>query len=290
MTGSPAIRARELWHYIEHLHAVIYFHSDCGAALASIGLRDFWAGYFANRVAPLGPVGPGTVEATFFNFSPVMIEPWFPSVWHAASPDLVVKTRREAAARVLDSVLTTTAKVERINELLSAAEQAAPVSGRPLFGANRDLPRPDKPLERLWQLCTSLREHRGDGHVAALTALGLSGCQPHCLAAAGNGVPVRMFLLKRGWTEAEWQEASAQLLEQGLLDKEGALTSAGLQTQSWLETTTDDLAAKAYEGLGRSGVEELLDTLGPMALEISKAGIIRFPNTMGLPALDDAGA
>lgn len=285
---SPSFRVRELWHYIEHLHAVIYFHPECGAALASIGLTDFWAGYFANRVAPLGPVGPSTVEATFFNFSPKMIAPWFPSVWQIASPELVIKTRREAAAQVLASVLTTSAGVDQATELLYAAVQAAPVSGRTLFGANRDLPQPEKPMERMWQLCTSLREHRGDGHVATLTALGLSGCEPHCLAAAASGVPVKMFLLKRGWSETEWQEASAQLLARGLLDNRGALTPAGLEARLWLETTTDDLAAQAYNRMGVAGVDELLDVLRPMALEISKAGIIRFPNTMGLPALDDA--
>jgi hypothetical protein len=53
----------------------------------------------------------------------------------------------------------------------------------PLFSANRSLALPDDPVERLWQLCTSLREHRGDGHVAALTAKGLDGLEAHVLIA-----------------------------------------------------------------------------------------------------------
>ena len=88
----------------------------------------------------------------------------------------------------------------------------------------------------------------------------------------------------------EWQAASTQLLAKGLLDKEGVLTPAGVQARSWLETTTDHLAATAYDRIGTSGVDELLGALRPMALEVSKAGIIRFPNTMGLPALVDARA
>jgi hypothetical protein len=31
----------------------------------------------------------------------------------------------------------------------------------------------------LWQAATVLREHRGDGHVAALVVEGLDGCQAH---------------------------------------------------------------------------------------------------------------
>jgi hypothetical protein len=31
-----------------------------------------------------------------------------------------------------------------------------------LFAANQQLPLPDDPVAELWQLCTALREHRGD--------------------------------------------------------------------------------------------------------------------------------
>ena len=38
--------------------------------------------------------------------------------------------------------------------------------GRPLFAANRDVDAPPDPVAALWQAATTLREHRGDGHVA----------------------------------------------------------------------------------------------------------------------------
>ena len=54
----------------------------------------------------------------------------------------------------------------------------------------------------LWQATTVLREHRGDGHVAALVDAGLNGLEAHitfvgaggrvaCGAAAGTGVERR---------------------------------------------------------------------------------------------------
>ena len=50
------------------------------------------------------------------------------------------------------------------------------VAGRPLFAAHMQLPWPDEPHLVLWHAATLLREHRGDGHVAALLTAGLDGC------------------------------------------------------------------------------------------------------------------
>ena len=53
------------------------------------------------------------------------------------------------------------------------------------------LPQPDSALAeddgalaRLWQAATILREHRGDGHFAALTAAGTDGCEVLVLRCA----------------------------------------------------------------------------------------------------------
>src|SRR5581483_5051702 len=93
-------------------------------------------------------------------------------------------------------------------ELLRGAAQAARCHGRVLGAANADLPWPDgDPIEVLWHAATVLREHRGDGHVAALLVAGLDG--PESLvwrdALAGTG---REFLQPaRGWTGEEWGAA-----------------------------------------------------------------------------------
>jgi hypothetical protein len=46
--------ARRFWEAIEPIHAVVYFASEPATAAREVGLRGFWMGYFAGRVAPLG--------------------------------------------------------------------------------------------------------------------------------------------------------------------------------------------------------------------------------------------
>jgi hypothetical protein len=41
----------------------------------------------------------------------------------------------------------------------------------------------DEPVARLWHAATLLREHRGDGHIAALVAAGIGGTEAHVLHA-----------------------------------------------------------------------------------------------------------
>src|ERR1700730_19083828 len=70
---APMIRdaqlARRLWSRLEPIHAVTYFSPEARSALVKVGYKGFWMGYFAGRAAPMGPVGPEIVFATFYNFS-----------------------------------------------------------------------------------------------------------------------------------------------------------------------------------------------------------------------------
>ena len=73
--------------------------------------------------------------------------------------------------------------------LARTALDACDVAGRALFAANADLAWPDPPHLALWHTLTLLREHRGDGHNAALVAAGIDGCSAHVLAASAGGAP-----------------------------------------------------------------------------------------------------
>ena len=53
--------------------------------------------------------------------------------------------------------------------------------GRPLFSALRALDRPDSSAGRLWRAAELVREHRGDGHLAALVAVGLGAAEANVL-------------------------------------------------------------------------------------------------------------
>ena len=52
-----------MWGLIEPIHAVTYFGQEALESASQAGYRGFWMGYFACRLAPLGPVGPHVATA-----------------------------------------------------------------------------------------------------------------------------------------------------------------------------------------------------------------------------------
>lgn len=168
--------ARDLWQRIETIHAVTYFADETIAAAEALGLSGFWTGYFGFRAAPLDLVGAGAVEATFCNFAPTFVQRWVPDVWDHARPDALLSARVAAASATLRRLAPDVGAVAvSVDAALLDAVARGVGAGRPLFAANRLLPVPADGVERLWHLCTCLREHRGDGHVAPLTAAGRAG-------------------------------------------------------------------------------------------------------------------
>ena len=280
MTGpSP----REWWLQYEVVHAVVYFDPECLAAMDGLGLRGIWMGYFAGRVAPLGPVGPAPVTAAFFNFHPDRVRRSLPDAWTLARPADVWATRTHAAARVLRRVNPeVAATAPALVSSLRALFDGVPDAGRPLFAATRATGEPADPVESLWYWCTCLREHRGDGHVAALTAVGLDGCEALVLFAASEGVPVELLRTSRGWSEGEWAYARHRLVRRGLLDADG-ITQSGLGLRRWIESTTDDLAGMVTGRVEAADATALFEGLSSVAATVHAAGVIAYPNPMGLP-------
>ena len=282
---EPA-RARELWHRLEAVNAVTYFCQECRSAPVEAGLRGFWMGYFACRAAPLGPVGPGVVEATFFNFHPDRVRRAIPDAWSLAAPEALLEIRADAAATALRRLLSDDAALRLAESILPVArraiEQASP-AGRPLFAANRDVPVPADPVAALWQAATTIREHRGDGHVALLTAAGLDGCEAHALFAVAEGAPADLYQQSRGWSDDEWQRALDGLRSRRLLDHDGAITSEGRTLRDQIEQRTDELATQPFADIDDERVGELLRRLDAAAGRIVASGEISFPNPMGLP-------
>ena len=82
---SPAT-ARRLWSLGEPFHALTYFADEARTAFDTVGLRGFWAGYFAGRAAPMGAVGPAVVTATFASFAPDFVARRVPGVWTTTTP------------------------------------------------------------------------------------------------------------------------------------------------------------------------------------------------------------
>ena len=141
-------------------------------------------------------------------------------------------------------------------------------------------------LGALWQLATCLREQRGDGHVATQASVGLDPVEMHLIYALGSGFPGDILRQSRDWTEDEWAEGVARLVDRGLLVDATTVTDEGRVLHEHIETTTDDLALRALvAGIGDAdAVLALADELTPLARAISGSGILPFPNPTGIPA------
>jgi hypothetical protein len=119
--------------------------------------------------------------------------------------------------------------------------------------------------------------------VVALVANGLRGIDAHVLVAGTKGVPRALLRENRGWSEEEWAAAAEALVGRGLLHADGRATDAGRTVHAEVEAATDRLAAPAYVGLSDGALEDLLGALAGCAAEVAAAGVLPFPNPMGLP-------
>lgn len=268
---------RRLWALFEPIHAVTYFTPESRAAFEAVGLRGFWRGYFAGRAAPLGPVGPAPVVAAFFGFAPAMAARALPDVWTRATPEAALDARLAGARAALESVFGTTDVTEAATVLRAAAERVE-TAGRVLGAANAALPWPEAPVEVLWHAATVLREHRGDGHVAALVTEGLDGCESVVWRTALSGLRRGDPQQARGWTDEDWAAAEERLVSRGWLDPDGAPTESARTAATEMEAVTDRLAGKPWAGSDTARAEEVL---APLAVRV--AALLRYPNPIGLP-------
>lgn len=272
--APPAPLARAVWRAIEPIHAVTYFSDESSEAYAVAGLQGFWMGYFGSRAAPMGEVGPAVVEATFFNFHPDMVRRAIPDAWSLTSTGELLAVRAAAAAATLRRLAPGVDDAARdLLPLLSRAVAAAGAPGRPLFAANREVALPADPVGALWQATTTLREHRGDGHVAVLTSEGLDGCEAHVLFAAVNDVPSEVYQRSRGWSDDDWSAAHGRLRDRG----------AGRALHDRIEARTDELAVAPYAALSADELDQLLAIAGRVANAITTSGLYPYPNPIGLP-------
>ncbi len=299
--GQGRVTARQLWVVAESVHAVTYFAPAALQSLREAGLKGFWAGYFAARAAPLGAVGAAPVAAAFFNFDPAMVRRAVPSCWDIVDPATLTVRRAGAAAGAVSDISTAEALEARVaaHPILRRAVAGCAGEGRPLTGVNsvlwpsvevglrrRAVPAAVIELGEAWQACTTLREHRGDGHVAALLVHGLSGLEAHLLAAGTLEVPADVLRDSRGWTGPQWAAGIALLAGRGLLRPDGAATAAGRELRRRIEAMTDDLAAPAFVALADEEMADLHRALLGCATQIQGSGLYPFPNPIGLPALE----
>lgn len=280
-----ATLARRFWEAIEPIHAVVYFAPEPAEAARKIGLRGFWMGYFAGRLAPLGPVPAKAATAMAYGFAPAMVERAIPDAWKFADPAAVVVARIAGAADALRHHLDQP-QITSLGELsppLWEAIAGCRFDGRPLAAAWSQVPRPEDPVESAWLAATILREHRGDGHVLAAAGAGLRGLDATLTFVATGAITREIIQPSRGWSDGDWEQSSRRLQARGLMDRDGRLTKTGGALRRDVEDMTDRLAAGPVERLGETGVKRAIDLAAPVSRCLIDTGVVPVPNPIGAP-------
>ena len=285
----PKVRA--MWHLLETVHAVVYFAPEVTAAYEHVGLRGFWRGYFAGRAAPLGPAPAEVVTAAFFNFHPDMTARAVPEVWQLVSPAEAIAARLAgvdaALTRLLDDTTRQSADLADAADLAEQAVGGCSTAGRTFFATHLAIPWPQPAHLRLWHAATLLREHRGDGHIAANLALGFDGLATLVTGCASGALPRESIQPHRGWSDGQWADAERALTDAGVLDGDGHLPAEGRARRQRVEDVTDRLASEPWNHLGADRTDRLRQLIEPVAATIADSATIPYPNPMALPHLQD---
>ena len=284
MSESPA---RRMWALYEPFHALTYFAPAALATAQELG-SSFWARYVAQRAAPLGEVPTAVVVAAFGGFAPDRIADARAGIAPDVTPAAALAVRLagiDAAWRDLPD-RPGAADLAEAADLTWEAAQACDDAGRVLGAANRALPRPAAPHLALWQATTTLREHRGDSHLAALAVHGVGPVAAHVLKVAADESPGRDLRLGRRIPDATWSAEVARLVERGVVapgpdDGAPALTSEGEALHAAVEDATDRAAAGPWEALGPERTARLADLLVPIAA--AARTVVPARNPIGVP-------
>jgi hypothetical protein len=181
--------------------------------------------------------------------------------------------RAAQVAAAADLLWRAVAELDCAGRVLAAANVARPASedGSPQGSA----------LARLWLAATVLREHRGDGHFAALAAADIDGCEAVVLRC---GLDLRREDMQpiRGWTDEQWAGAHVRLADRGWVGPGGELTGSGLQAHDAVEAATDRAAARPRARLGADTAGSLAALLTPLAQAC--AALMPYPSPIGVPA------
>ena len=277
MSDKPVPLPRSVHKVVEPLHSMVYFIPEAGERYEAAGIKGGMRSYFASRSAALGVVPAEVVISTFYNFSPALVRKAIPSAWEGATPEAVLKARYDAVDAAWTRLLgEAELKSEQMAEAAALAREACAaietqIEGRPLYAGHVSLPWPEPEHLQLWHAATLLREHRGDGHIAALVLAGLSGLEASVTYIAyGSAMNEDLQRQTRGYSEEEWAQTKVSLQQQGIFDADNQFTDAGRKQRQQIEAQTDAAASRPYDALGEARSERLRELVRPWARSISK--------------------
>jgi hypothetical protein len=260
--------ARRMFELVEPIGAIPYTADEPNEAMFALGFTNYWDTYFAGRAAPLGLTPAEVVDALFYNFAPGEVARHIPKVWSTTTPEAAIAARQMGCVKALRRILgdgVDAATLAGATELLMKAAASAPFEGRPMYAALRTLPVPDDAVGRLFHAASLLREHRGDGHIAALMSEGVGGLEAHILFALDMDMPAYKFGRIHHLPQAQIATVIDGMRCRGLIGEDGWLSEQGRAAKQRVEALTDDLAATPYESLESEELDELMTALEQLA-------------------------
>ena len=211
----PARAGRRCHNALNPLHSTLYFSPDLGREFGRARHRRTRAPPTSPRAAPrMGAVGAGRGRR---RPSTTSTTSWWPGTCppcgQTASP--AGGARRPGCAPPTRRCAGCSARRSSPPEMAEAASwPCAPPRPAPGTPGRCTPPTPicrcpSEPHLAYWHAATLLREHRGDGHLAALLAAGLDPVEALVShTATGKGMAPRWVLATRGWRRADWEAAA----------------------------------------------------------------------------------
>ncbi len=264
-------RARQLRSVTEPIAAGVYFAPEAIDGYKALGL-DYFEGYFCSRSACLGAAPWSVVCAAFAAFKPAAVESAITAGWQKTNPAAMLDARLAGATAQIERLIGDIAKpddIARATQLLYELTDGVDPSGRMLYAGLSVLPRPESPMGALWRAADLVREHRGDGHIAAWIPY-VDSTEITVLTELAWGIPPRTYVFTRGWSDEEVDAAYERLTARGLVSGE-ELTDAGVALRDQIEEATDLANREVVERLD-DRADELFALLGPWAEAIVAGG------------------
>jgi hypothetical protein len=244
VAATPARRLRDA---LEPIATQGWWSRQAAEGVTGLGL-GFFDGYVWGRAASLGEPVPAVVAATFGVFAPAMIGAVYEQGRAAAGREDVLAARATGAAESIATVASAEEAAALADPLLDALADLD-VMGRPLFSGLRALPLPTTPHGRLWRAAELVREHRGDGHIAAAVAAGYDVLTLNVLTELWLDFGLGEYSGTRGLGPDQLATVMAGLEQRGWAAG-GTLTAAGRQARDELELATDASQSELIAALG----------------------------------------
>ena len=284
---EDARRARAIWAAGEPFTLAMLVADEGRQALGARGVPGRGA-YVVTRSAPLGRADPAVVTAAFHGFPEAVIREVLPSAWELIDPKEVIELHHASLPLIAERVFGDTvdsADVRLLANVLTGVCTDLDTSGRPLAAGNRAVAAPDEPWARLWHACTTLREYRGDAHVAALVTADLGVAESLVLTAAWapDRIDADMLRTTRRLSDGIIADARGALIERDLLSADGRLTGDGVALRDDVENRTDQAAARPWSVLAAADLAWVYRLLASLSSRMIDTGSMRAVTPVGAP-------